>query len=593
VIDARAATKGKKTDWRLRRELNKRWRERLGKISEARPDRLPHVQERTAANEPRLAGDASGGRKLSMDGARPEQSPQAALHETGASASARSAVKPPSLRLPPRWRRQLVSDDPLEVIRMLCMLAGRGDSGREAEEAIAGLLTETARGKVLSRWCYYALTKISANPQQYLDGYVAAAAGLRMNVVPPGQEGVLAGPGLKTADEPELPEGLRKTSHVAWVTGVEAVIRLLHDDRRWYNATDCLGGMDAPGDVLVPRLATALLDSKIPAHIRQRASMTIGEYGYSTVAEKALLKGLGHEDADTRGSCARVLGRLCGPYLGRTEAVTHPHPEVVVAALTEVLKDPEAAARKGAAYGLGWARRNDKKAVDLLLKLIKSDPDPVTRRTATIAVGQIACELHEKANAANPEQIIELARAVVPVLVEVLRGEPQGDQRFLIHRAAKSLSYFGEAASEGIPELHRLLRSATGNPRDQQLRAVLISSLGRIGPASDRAIPEIVASSRYECCRYSVAFALGRIGRGGEDVENVLLDLTQAEDHWIRREAAKSLGLVARESEQIIKALERLRHDKDDYVREEAAKALFAIHARATGADDPGAGDVF
>lgn len=558
-----------------------------------------------------------------------EKRPPAALPVNLARTLDRAKGKRPSAAMPANWleslgrafgNEELSKDELLDVIRSLHALAEAGPAARQAEETVASLLMEDARGKILSRWCFRALAMISGDPDRYVQQYMAAA-GWRHSYAPvkAGEAGVVDGPRPDMVG-PEIPEELRAASRLAWIKGVEAAIRLLvgsEDAERTRHVTEVLRKMGAPEDVIVPRLAKVILDRTVRSWTREHAANLVGTYGTSAASMDRLLAGLKVEDPRVRGACARSLGKLADAYdfYGSLPG-RHPRPKEAVGALLGALKDPDGYVRGKAIWGLADMGCEAVAAVDALVEIVESDTDPC-RWAAARALGQIGGSLRAR----RPEAFAEVAKVAMPAIMKALRIEPIGHRNnHIVSEAAKSVGSFGRAASPAVPELRRLLRyeapKSAAKSREmvsfrigdktyrkelpsfspallRRVRWAVLESLGRIGPAAADAVPDILACADDARLRHNIAVALGRIGRGGREVEKVLLDLTQAKEHWIRREAAKSLGLVARESEQIIKALERLRHDKDDQVREEAAKAVFAIHARATGADDPGADDVF
>ncbi|MHC4200718.1 MAG: HEAT repeat domain-containing protein, partial [Planctomycetota bacterium] len=428
----------------------------LGRISgERAPDRTPEPP-RPPAEESAAPGEASA--------------PAAARAEAPRAADESPEPKPPppAPAPPANWieslerafgNGELSEDELLDVIRTLHAFAEAGAAPLVAEDGIASLLTEDARGKILSRWCFRALARISGESDKYVGQYLAAAGWLYTNPVPvkAGEIGRIGGPGPDMVG-PEMPEELRAASRLAWITGVEAAMRLLvgsEDAERTRRVTEVLRNMGAPEDVMVPCLAKVVLDRTVRSWTREKAADLIGTYGNSAASMDSLLAGLKVEDARVRGACARSLGKLGSRYdfYGSLPG-RHPRPKEAVAALIAVMRDPDASARGGAMSGLADMGCEAAAAVDALVEIVESDTDPC-RGAAASALGKIGGALRGR----RPEAYARVARAAVPAIIKALRIEPMGHRNNrIVSCAAKSIGSFGRAASPAVPELRRLLR---------------------------------------------------------------------------------------------------------------------------------------
>jgi HEAT repeat protein len=151
-------------------------------------------------------------------------------------------------------------------------------------------------------------------------------------------------------------------------------------------------------------------------------------------------------DATMRRAAARELGE-------RSEAE-----ERVIAALTQRVADADAEVRHEAIRALGRRGRAAKSSVPVLEKSL-DDADARVRVRAALAIQQI-----------DPQN-----RTFVPVLAGAMRG---GDGRVLLEVGA-----MGEEAAWAVPALVGLLSHEL-----PQMRALAAQTLGRIGPAADRAV---------------------------------------------------------------------------------------------------------
>jgi len=540
----------------------------------------------------------------------------AARNDTGSSRLAAEA------RVPENWHAALASDDLHEVIKTLHALAKAGPAAREAEQAVAALLTVSARGKHLSRWAYYALTKISEHPEQYTDRYSSAAAWVYEVVVEVGDEAVIGGPLPPEVFPPNIPEDLRAASRRAWATGIKAVIEALlraleEGDRRDAQLAErALQEMGAPPDVIVPRLAE-VLDQQTLGRVRWTAAHLIGECGATTEDMKPLLSWVDDPDPGVRASVLWSLGRIVSNDIHRRhdKIPGDANSALAAGALVEALSDPEPEVRRSAAGGLRQMGHRGLPAADALVAALRNDPT----QGSMAALAGIAQDL----GFSDAEGLAEVGRKAVPAIVSILRaGLERNRGRQLAKWAAYHLGSFRGAAAPAIPHLRRILRDPAA---DGGFKAMVIQTLGSIGPAAADAVSDIlVVLERWQAKKAEflrklprprskgmdkhrlvdfrqvhggigrmAALSLKRIAKAGDRVEKALLSLLAEEDPWARQQAVEALGVVARESKEVLGALERLRHDENEDVRAESAKAIDAIHARATDADADDAQDVF
>ncbi len=217
---------------------------------------------------------------------------------------------PGAADLPANWRESLTSEDPLEVIGTLVGLAEAGRAASEAEEAIAGLLAETQRGRQLSRWAYYALACVCAHPERHIDQYVKV---VRWQPRPEGlgRNEMIVDHGGGTPKGLVLPRALEAVSDAAWATCIRAVFERRRTARHigergrigW-----ALTAMRAPPGVIVPIAVRLLEDTNALTHERRRAAILAGTQAFKgKMHVDALVTHLKDPDAFVRGACALGL----------------------------------------------------------------------------------------------------------------------------------------------------------------------------------------------------------------------------------------------------------------------------------------------
>jgi len=497
----------------------------------------------------------------------------------------------------------LKSKDENVQIETLWAIAEAGDLAAPAADDIAKLMTESWHGKRLSRWCYYALTKISKAPDKWLDAYIASAGWLHFNVVPVGQSGVIGGPQAER-NGPPLPEGLREASKTTWRKCLALVVPMLKEKDRdkLDKVNECLRQMDAPAELIVPELAKILDDGTAPQNARVSAAELIGNYGPYAGSVEILARGLKDKAPAIQCCCAHAMGQLGSPYLpygGSARSPRHPNVRTALALLQEALHDPLAEVREHAAMGLGEMRAEAAPALGVLTKAAKedtnprvrfraiasladtglpaalvviaaamSDPDKENRKEAARAMGDLGGALRKS----DPASFEAQAQLAVPALIEALK------QRDGASDAAQSLGLFGPAAKAAIPALHGIVKESA----DKNLVGRAIFSLGQIGESAKNTVSDVIKAGQKFKDTFGLVCALEGIGEGSREAEDVLImALGELEDH-VRRNAAKALGAIAVERAPVIEALERMQEkERDPKLKSEAKTAIHAIRTRA------------
>ena len=186
-----------------------------------------------------------------------------------------------------------------------------------------------------------------------------------------------------------------------------------------------------------------------------------------------------------------------------------------VTALIELLTDPDASIRAGAAAQFAEHREiNDGRAVTALIELLKDD-DPFVSSSAPggLRKGTPGAE-----------------RALPALLASV-----QGKYRWTSPEAVNALGSFGPAAKEGVPALIDRTTS-----KDENVDAAAILALGEIGPDAKAAIPAVIKrlGGPNGEPRVAAVEALVRIDPRGETVLPTLMKLLTDGDRKIRGHAA-------------------------------------------------------
>ncbi len=507
-------------------------------------------------------------------------------------------------------RPRLNSKDEIAQIRALLALAEEGAGARRQEVRIAVLMTESAKGKRLSRWCYFALEAVSDDPGKYLKRYMEVARWQPRSGLRPNEIAVRHGPPPK---EPALPADLQAASNRAWKVCVRAVLsrwRGEKDRRARGRLRRFLHWTEAPPGVVLPLMTGLLGQADASVEEKCAAAELAARHGFRAKVEiKELYEFLGSKDARLRAAGATALSTL---YYDNCPSLPPPHPAPgkAIDALARATGDADVSVRSAAAYGLHWMGYQARSAVPVLvarlgkepiaaqrrallsalsfiggledagpviIRAVKEDPDAVTRRSAARALGWLASHLQGRK---QDKEWAALAKDAVPLLIKQFKDDPK-----MGWNLPAILAEFDQHAAPAVPFLHERLRKSS----NVSVKGRCVFALGRIGPAARAAVPDILKCMAFREIRFGVSFVLGRIGVGGKDVEGALLELVKSHDRHTRREAAESLGKVAEESAKVTAALKKLLDDgdEDEDVRAQARKAIAAIRDRAEAKKQP------
>ncbi|MBS0266308.1 MAG: HEAT repeat domain-containing protein [Planctomycetes bacterium] len=217
-------------------------------------------------------------------------------------------------------------------------------------------------------------------------------------------------------------------------------------------------------------------------------------------------------------------------------------------------------------------------AADLLAKL-GSDASPAG---AALLAGAQDADPHVQAVcvAALPKAGVPSSQAV-PVLMAHLKTDH-------LVVAARALAGYREAAAGAIPMLLEIFRDKN-QPTESRWNAV--RTLGKIGPASAVAIPDLIQG--FDDAEWSIrehcAESLGEIGPAAAPsaLPGMVRLLSDAVPR-VRRDAVRSLGQIGGAAVEAVPEIRKLLEDPEEIVRVAAQNALEKL-APPESSDQPGA----
>jgi len=123
-------------------------------------------------------------------------------------------------------------------------------------------------------------------------------------------------------------------------------------------------------------------------------------------------------------------------------------------------------------------------------------------------------------------------------------GKLKTDSELDHYTALKNLQWTGAAGAAAVPEMRALLARTT----DENLMAEIAKTLGRIGPAADAAVPDLVKllDKKAMWPRYCAAEALGRMGPAAVPALPKLVPLTRDRDREVAAVAVEAVQRLRR-----------------------------------------------
>lgn len=285
----------------------------------------------------------------------------------------------------------------------------------------------------------------------------------------------------------------------------------------------------------------------------------------------AVIGALRSDDAQVRAEAGAVL------------AAIGPDAAAAVDALTAALADEVPEVRAYAAFALGQIGEAAEPAVETLLKAA-FDTEPIVRRAAMRALrsldrpGEADLPFIEKLlTEGDPSLIVQVLQSMSEYLQE---GVPQ--LRAMLKKptvaywGAVLAADLGPKAAPAVPELTELLKHA-----EPEVRLQVLIALGEIGPPSASAVPEILnalTNDELTGVRFAAAFALGTIGRGGEEVNHALVEAARTDEPMLKMLSLWALARLNPEEERVVRyAADTIAAgltSEDPYLRSASARAL-------------------
>jgi HEAT repeat protein len=327
--------------------------------------------------------------------------------------------------------------------------------------------------------------------------------------------------------------------------------------------------------------------------VRRSAAYAIGRLGprAAKAASKHLLDRLANDsDPGVRQNAAWALGRL------------GPNPELVPN-LAAALDDRDALVRRDAADALREYGQSAGLAAQLLLKLAVSDDDEPVReaaRSALVAVvgpknQSLVAPLGKMLKDSNPEVVRSAAMALgniggpeaaiaVPILVEALKSEDVDARQM----ACAALANFKEHAEPAIPQLRDALKDA--DPIVRRNAALALGSTGVKAADTVRDLARLLHSREPDDVRFQAIQAIAFLGPAAERALPEILAVLASDPNPRARHRAVWCVRVVEDWEKtgITKALVAVLHEKQPEtlgVRYEAARYL-ALKLRSDCPDE-------
>jgi HEAT repeat protein len=291
------------------------------------------------------------------------------------------------------------------------------------------------------------------------------------------------------------------------------------------------------GAAAIPPLRTALADKD--ASVRRQAVLSL-EVVLARLPDSAkeilpaLVKAIKDDSGQIRVDLARALSR-CG-----SEALTP---------LLTLADDADAKVRAYALVGLIRVKPPAEKALAILTKKVKDDPESMVRQSALQALGS-------------------LGKEAVPAAITALSDKDPSVQK----TAVRTLAKIGKDAKEAIGALKETAMKA----ENADVRSAAVTALGRLGKDGEDALLGLLgrddSATRLACLQF-----LGKQGKAQKSAVPDLIKALSDSDADVRVLSAHVLGLMGADAKSALPALEKARKDDDERVRMIAEKAIGKI----------------
>lgn len=214
-------------------------------------------------------------------------------------------------------------------------------------------------------------------------------------------------------------------------------------------------------------------------------------------------------------------------------------------ALSKMIADKSEVVRSAVAESLG--KTGDKRAVQILIPVLKNDPDPLVQQEAAASLGKLA----------SPQ-------AFEPLVQALEHTHPS-----VSSTAASALGELGD--TRAVPALIAVM---TNTERPAATREQAAGALGKLGDTRAVAPLITVLSDTNDRLRWYAAMALGKLGDAAA-VKPLCQILTTDGTPNVREAAAMSLGILR--NKEAMDSLSKAVHDPDPNVANAAREALFTI----------------
>jgi HEAT repeat protein len=317
----------------------------------------------------------------------------------------------------------------------------------------------------------------------------------------------------------------------------------------------------------VPALLEAMQAPGAPVRVRAAEALVRIDPAQQQAGVNGLIASLQDKRVEIRRAAAEALGHLGADA------------KPAVPALIEALKDADPEVRWIAVDALGHVGADAKPAVPALVAALK---DPALCSIAVDALGGIGAEAKDaapslaellKGDNAQLRRMAAVAlariggpgsRPAVPVLIEMLRGDPRQHWDALLY-----LSAMGREAKEAIPVLNELVKGGDG--------IACYTLVAAAGPEATAAIPILIGN--IQGGEWGSPETLIEIGPA---VVEPLIAATKDMGNWKSREwSAKTLAGVADKDAKVVPRLIEILKSPQVHTRYVATSALGQLGAKA------------